>query len=462
VKRILLAASGLLLLATQLPAQLKLPAYSKRTLRNGVTVYVMPRKGVPLVDIDIAIKGGNESDPKDQAGLAGVTGDLLRKGDNHLSADEFSETLDALGGTFRVRADEQSTLIQSEFLAKDFPSGLTLLSDAIVHPKFADTEVKKLLAQGMDDIKSLKDNPEQAIASYAHAFFFGPGHPYGRITDEASIGRITQQSIVDYHERMYTGNNIVIAVAGDVDADQAAAQVATAFESLPPGKPYIWTKPIPLAQPAHFRLLLVDKPGATQTYFYIAQPGIDTKNPDRTTLRLVNTTFGDRFTSMLNEELRIKSGLTYGARNIIEKNRLPGMNAISSFTRTDSTEQALDLSIATLKELNSNGLTSSQIALARAYVEGTVPRELIETTDQLARLLLRLDVEGLGPDEIDNMFQRLNAVTVDQANDAIKRYFQTSGLTFILLGDAAKIRPVVKKYAPAIEEISIKKPGFSD
>jgi zinc protease len=115
-----------------------------------------------------------------------------------------------------------------------------------------------------------------------------------------------------------------------------------------------------------------------------------------------------------------------------------------------------------LKELNSNGLTSSQVALARAYVEGTVPRELIETTDQLARLLLRLDVEGLGPDEIGNMFQRLDAVTVDQANDALKSYFQTSGLTFILLGDAEKILPVVKKYAPTIEEISIKKPGFTD
>jgi zinc protease len=462
VKRALLAASALLALTTQLRAQLKLPPYSRRTLPNGVTVYVMPRKGVPLVDIDLAIKGGNESEPKDQAGLAGVTGDLLRKGDSHLSASEFSEALDALGGTFRVRADEQSTVIESEFLAKDMTSGLRLLSDAVIRPKFPGAEVKKLLAQRVDDIRSLKDNPEQAVASYAHAFFFGPGHPYGRIEDEASIGRITGQSVADYHQRMYTGNNLVIAVAGDVDADRAAAQVAAAFDSAPAGKAYVWTKPIALTRPPRSRLLLVDKPGATQTYFYIAQPGIDAKSPDRGALRLVNTVFGDRFTSMLNEELRVKSGLSYGARNIVEKDRLPGMNAISSFTKTDSTGQALDVSLATLNELNGSGLTAGQLALARAYVEGNIPRELIETTDQLARLLLRLDVEGLGPDEIDDMFQRLSAVTADQANHAIKRYFQASGLTFILLGDAAKIKPVVKKYAPAIEEISIAKPGFAE
>lgn len=461
MKRFLLSCSMLLSFSTQLPAQLKLPVYSKHTLANGVTVYLMQRKGVPLVEIDVAVKGGNESDPKNEAGLADVTGDLLRRGSAQHSADEFAEAVDALGGRFRVHADEQSTLVESEFLAKDLSSGLQLVSEALIHPTFPEAEVKKLIAQQVDDIKALKDNPEEATASYAHAFFFGPDHPYGRITDEASLGRIARESIAAYHQRMYCGKNLIVAVVGDVDPEQAEKQVETAFSSLPPGEAYVWQKPIPLPRPVHARLLLVDKPGATQTYFYIAQPGIDATSPDRTALRLVNTLFGDRFTSMLNEELRIKTGLTYGARNLIEKDRLQGMNAISTFTKTDSTEQAIDLSLATLKRLNSTGVTASQLNSARAYVKGTVPRELIETTTQLARLLIRLDVEGFGPEEIDNMFQRLDAVTSGQADSAAKRYFQTDGLTFVLVGDAAKIRSSVKKYAPAIDEISITKPGFT-
>lgn len=461
MRRMLLTCLALVILSTQLSAQLKLPAYSKRTLANGVTVYVMQRKSVPLVDIDVAVKGGDESDPKDQAGLAEITGDLLRRGAARYSAEEFAEAIDALGGTFRVHSDPQSTLVESEFLAKDLSTGLNLVAEAVIHPKLSDTEARKVLAQQVDDIKALKDNPEEATASYAHAFFFGQNHPYGRITDEASLGRITRQSIADYHQRMYCGRNLVVAVVGDVDPEQAGKQVEAAFSSVPAGEAYSWMKPIPLVRPTQARLLLVDKPGATQTYFYIAQPGIDATNPDRTALRLVNTLFGDRFTSMLNEELRVRTGLSYGARNVIEKDRLQGMNSISSFTKTGSTEQAVDLAIATLRRLNSLGLTAAQLSSANAYVQGTVPRQLIETTTQLTRLLLRLDVEGLGPDEIDNMFARLNAVTLAQANEASKRYFQTGGLTFVLVGDAAKIRAAVKMYTPAIDEISITKPGFT-
>lgn len=441
-------------------AELRLPPFSRQVLPNGLTLEVMQRKGIPLVEIDVAVKGGMESDPTDQPGLAEVTGELLRKGTQTRTSDQFSKDLDELGGTYRVRADTQSTLLQSEFLAKDFGAGLALIADAVLHPTFPESEVTKLLAEQIDKVKATKDNPGEAIEPYAHAFFFGAGHPYGRLINEISLAKMNRESIAQYHKRMYSGRNLVIAIVGDIDAQRARADVETVFDSAPAGESYQWRAPIRLERPAQARLLLVDKPGATQTYFYIAQPGIDAKNPDRVALSLVNTLFGGRFTSMLNEELRVKSGLTYGARNIVDEDRLQGMNAISTFTKTDSTGQAVALSLQVLKDLNQQGLKADQLASAKAYEQGIIPRTMLETPDALARLLLRLEMLGLGPDEVNTLFQRMDAVSIEQANAVARKHFETAGLTFIFIGDAKKIRAQLARFAPSMKQVEISAPGF--
>ena len=163
---------------------------------------------------------------------------------------------------------------------------------------------------------------------------------------------------------------------------------------------------------------------------------------------------------MLNEELRIKSGLTYGVRNIMDEDRLQGMNSISTFTKTDSTGAAVALSLQVLENLNRHGLKADQLASAKAYERGVIPREMLETPDELARLLLRLEMLGLGPGEVNTLFQRMDAVSIGEANTAARKYFETSGLIFIFIGDAKKIRAQVTKFAPEMKQVDISAPGF--
>jgi predicted Zn-dependent peptidase len=421
----------------------------------------MQRKGVPLVDISIAIRGGMESDPADKPGLSSVVADLLRKGTETKTAQQFSETLDGLGGTIRTRADHQATLIQSEFLSKDFSSGLALVADAVLHPAFDDAEVKKLLAQRVDDIKALKDNPAEAIEPYVYSFFFEKSHPYGRVVNEMSLRRITRAQIAEFHKRFYVGHNTIIAVVGDIDPERVQADVSKMFGTLPAGEAYRWHPPIRLPELTRARLLVVDKPQATQTYFYIAQPGIQRSDGDRIPLQLVDIVFGGRFTSMLNEALRIKSGLTYGAQNVIEQDRLQGMNAISTFTKTDTTAGTIDLALHTLAALHNEGITSEQLASAKAYMKGIYPRHVLESTSQLASLLLELEVFGLDDSEVTEMFRRIDDVTLAKANEIARNHFRTSGLVFVLLGDGDKIKSLASKYAPETHELSITAPGFA-
>jgi zinc protease len=446
--------------------QAKLPQYTKETLPNGATIAMMPRSGVPLVYFRVLIKGGLESDPPHMAGLANVTASLLRRGTAKRSAEQFAEQLDFLGGTFNAVFDSplgSATAISSEFLSKDFDSGLDLLADAVLHPAFTESEVHKELARRVDAAKAMKDNAQASINSYFRAAFFGSAHPYGNPPDETTYARLSRPDVVDYHSKFYCGKNMLIVVTGDFDPNAAKSKLAQVFGAVPPGTEWKVNVGGGALRPARKgKLLLIDKPDATQTYFQIGQPGIDMKNPDRTTLEIINTLFGGRFTSMLNDELRVNSGLTYGAASQLEQPRLPGAIVISTYTKTDTTTQAIDMALDVLRRLNEKGITAAQLASAKAYVKGLYPTRRLETMDQLAALIGEIELYGLGPDEVDGYFGRIDNITLDQANATIKKYYQTDDLTFVVLGAADKIREQVKKYDPHLSEVSIKTAGWGN
>jgi predicted Zn-dependent peptidase len=413
------------------------------------------------VGFRILVKGGGESDPADRAGLAGVTAQLLRKGTSKRSADQFSEELDFLGGTFQAGEGfgiSSATTISAEFLKKDFDRGLDLLTDAVLRPTFPEAEVRKLVAQRVDAAKSLKDNPQGAIGSYFQSFFFGASHPYGHPADEITLARIGRQDVVGYHQSTYCGRNMVVIVTGDFDPAVAGPKIAEAFGGAAAGTAFAWPAAAPFRSGGD--LLLVDKPDATQTYFYIGQPGVDRKNPDRVTLQLVNTLFGGRFTSMLNEELRVNSGLTYGANCQVQEPRLRGSIVITTFTKTETTAKAIDMALDVLKRLGEKGIGAEQLASVKAYVKGTYPPARLQTADQLAVILGDLELYGLGRDEVDDLFARIDAVTLEQANAAARKYYKPDHLTFVLLGNAAKIREAAGKYAPKVVEVAVSKPGL--
>jgi DNA-directed RNA polymerase len=208
------------------------------------------------------------------------------------------------------------------------------------------------------------------------------------------------------------------------------------------------------------KLVLVNKADATQTFFMIGNVGIRRGDPDRTGVNVVNTVFGGRFTSMLNEALRINSGLTYGAFSRFEGHQVAGPFAISSFTRNETTTNALDMALDVLRRLHREGLSESQLRSAKAYLKGQFPPRL-ETTDQLAALLADLEFFGLDDREINELFARVDSVTVGEARRLIRNHFPLENLVLVLIGKADEIKAAVAKYAPQLEVKDITHPGFN-
>ncbi len=174
-----------------------------------------------------------------------------------------------------------------------------------------------------------------------------------------------------------------------------------------------------------------------------------------------NTLFGGRFTSTLNDALRVNSGLTYGASCQVREERLAGNITISTFKKTETTAQAMDMALDVLKRVGEKGITAEQLASAKAYLKGTYPPAHLQTADQLATILGNLDQYGLGHDEW-YYFSRIDAVTLEEANAVARRYYKTEKLTFVVLGNAAKIRQTVAQYEPKMVEVSVTKPGLGE
>jgi predicted Zn-dependent peptidase len=215
----------------------------------------------------------------------------------------------------------------------------------------------------------------------------------------------------------------------------------------------------PAARVSGRHVLLVDKPDATQTYFWVANVGVSKRYPEHATLELANTVFGGSFTSMLNTELRIKTGLTYGASSGISQPSQPGYVSIASYTRTEATVQAIDLALATLARLRESGLDADQLASAKQYVLGQYPLEL-ETAEQLAGQVALVEFYGVGRAYIDDFAKDIQAVDLAHVRTVIDAVYPSpDDLVFVLIGNAAAIREQVAKYGP-VTEMSITAPEF--
>ena len=438
---------------------LKLPLHEKVVLKNGLTLLLMEKHGVPIVSMAAIVKAGSVADPAGEEGLAAVTAGLLRKGTATRSAQKFAEDLDFIGADLSADAGADFTALSEEFLAKDIDKGLELFCDALLHPTFPQAEVDKLLAQDIDGVKASKDSAQSVALIYYYGYLFGK-HPYGRPEggDEISLARVKRDAIAKFYEANYTPGNTILAVAGEFNAAQMRAKIEQALASWPAKASTLPAISAP-APVKGKRLLLIDKPDSTQTFFAIGNIGTAENEPDRVAIRVVNTIFGGRFTSDLNEALRVESGLTYGANSFFDSKKVPGAFAIYSYTKNETTAQAIDLALQVLAKLHRNGVTEEQLASAKAYIKGQFP-PTIETSAQLARRIASNEFYGLGDDEINQLEAKIDAVTPEIAKEVIAKHYPEDNLVFMLIGKASQIGPAVQKYAAQQDMRKITEAGF--
>jgi predicted Zn-dependent peptidase len=443
------------------PGTVRLPPIERLTLANGAQVAMLPRRDTPLVSMTVLVRGGALGDATGKDGTAALFADLIQKGAGTRDAGQFADAIESAGGALSAAAGSEALLISANFMSRDADFMVGLVADALQRPRLAAEEFEKARTLATQSIVAAKDSdPRALIGSYGDAWLL-QGHPYGRAVggSEATLATVTLADVRRYYETQVGGDRLVIAIVGDFDPANMRTRLELTFGGWRKAAAGVPPVPPPPAL-AGRRVLLVDKPGATQTYFWIGDVGAARTDPARTAQEVVNTVFGGRFTSMLNTELRVKSGLTYGARSQFDRATQPGAFSIASFTKTESTVPAVDLALATLGRLHAEGLDAAALASSRSYLLGQFPPTL-ETNGQLAGRLADMVFYGLGPDDVDGFADRVRSVDARAARSAIDTAFpRDTDLAFVLIGDAASIRDSVKKYGK-LTEMKISDPRFA-
>lgn len=437
-----------------------LPAVERVVLDNGAVIVLHEKHDVPLIGFEASIRGGAVVDPDGLGGAANLLASALEKGAGARDAAAFAEAIGAVGGELAAAADLEAITISGEFMARDADLMIELLTDMLRSPALDSSEIEKLRDRISDQLRAAKDSNLRFLSPiYGNGFLF-LDHPYGNplLGDETSLARITPADLRSYYRDWFGGDRLVLAVAGDFDATAMLAKLRAAFGDWPAAASALPDIAAPTPVTGR-RVLLVDKPGAAQSYFWIGNVGVGLHANGRAELDIANTLFGGRFTSMLMDELRTRSGLTYGAYSALRREAAGGSLAMLSSTRTESTIEAIDLALTLLAKLRAEGVADDMIASGKNYILGQfAPR--LETATQLAAQFAMLETFGLDESYINDYGGAIAAADGEAIRSAIRAvYPEPDKLVFAIIGDAAVIREQVAKYGP-VTEMPIAAPHF--
>ena len=456
IKKTILTTCLLVLTNISLSAQsYKLPDYITFKLSNGLTVYLMEQHDVPVISASAILPAGAIYD-NEKAGLASLTATALKHGTKNFTKTKLDEELDFIGADVNTYATKEYAGLSSNFAAKDKVKVLAIIKDLLLNPFFDSAEFNKEKSRLLVMLEQQKESPRSVIGSYFDAFLYG-NHPYGNVISgiNSTVSKLTVEDLKNFYKTNYKPDNSAISIVGDFNTKDMKAELTSLFstwEKSTKEKENPATKAISI--PTENRVLLVNKNDAKETTFYIGAPGISRNNPDFVAIEVVNTLFGGRFTSMLNDELRVNSGLTYGASSRFSTLKNGGSFVISTFTANKTTEAAIDKALEVMTKLHANGLNEKSLASAKNYVKGQFPPRY-ETAGQLSGLMTQMFWYNFDKSFIDNFEKNVDGLDLVKANQIIAKYFPKDKFQFIMVGQSAEIKKIAEKYGK-VTEVDIK------
>lgn len=446
----------LIIVSSTLSAQgFKLPNYTTFKLPNGLTVSLMEQHDVPIISVSAILPAGAIYD-QEKAGLASLTAISLKHGTKNFPKTKLDEELDFLGANVDTYATKEYAGLSSNFASKDKAKVLNIIQEIMLNPVFDTAEFEKEKSRLLVSLAQQKESPKSVIGPYFDVLLYG-NHVYANVKNgnKSTVGKLTANDVKDFYKTNYKPNEASISIVGDFNTNEMKATITKLFSGWEKSSAKIdnlASKPI--IRPTENRVLLVNKGDAKETTFYIGSPGVSRNNPDYVAIEVVNTLFGGRFTSMLNDELRVNSGLTYGAGSRFNNLKNGGSFYISTFTASKTTEPAIDKALEVLKNLHAKGIDEKALASAKNYVKGQFPPNY-ETTEQLATLLSQIFWYNFDKSFINDFEKNVDGLDLARANQIIAKYFPKDKMQFVLIGKSEDIKKIAEKYGKVTEvEIS--------
>ncbi|HQU91880.1 MAG TPA: pitrilysin family protein [Pyrinomonadaceae bacterium] len=429
----------------------QVPAVKEATLKNGLRVAVVERKAVPSVSVSLVVNAGSDKEDAKKAGLARLTASLLTKGTKTRTATEIAEQSEFNASSIFGSAQWHTAGVGMGVLTSGFDTGMEIFADVVRNPSFPQSEIDLLKTQSLAGLKSSLSQPS-SLANYASSVYSFHEHPVGGTP--ASIEALTRSDVESFYQQHYRPAGAVLIFVGDITLQKAVADAEKYFGTWANvGKTAQYSSDWgqgstgPAVMPVFSRFLVIDLPESGQAsvnYFKRVYAG-GRKSKDYYTATVLNSLLGGGYSSRLNQEIRIKRGLSYGAgSNFGWRNGPPTFN-VSTQTKDVSAAEVADLIVAELKRLADTTAAASEFDPRKAVLTGTFGRSL-ETNNGIASAVANLYSLGVSTSELNSYMGSVDGVSNAAVRDYAKKYFVAGDI--VIVGDYSKFKDDLAKRFP--------------
>ncbi len=416
-------------------AKVDFPAYEKKVLPNGLTVYALEYREQPVLALRLVLAAGSKNDPTDLAGVASFTADLLNKGTQKRTATQIAQTIDQVGGSLEASADMESTVVSAGVLKDDVALAFELMTDIVMNPLFSAEELARVQQQAVSSLEANMEDPEFiADAAFQRAIY--GSHPYAHLEGGTvnSIPGIKREDLVEFHRTYYAPNTSALAIVGDLSSGEAFKLAEEWFGSWKLKKvPASLETAIPRLQGR--RIIVIDKPDSVQTEIRLGHTMVGRKDPEYFPLLVSSYVLGGSASGRLNQLLRVDRGLTYGAFTTIQPRKGPGSFYSVTETRTEKTGEALNLIIQEIERFRSAEVPALELKNSKAFIIGSFPLSL-ELPSDLASRLTTVFLYELGDDYLKTYRDKLAAVSASDMLRVAKARVSAQDAAIVLVGKA--------------------------
>ena len=418
------------------PRAVTFPHYEIRKLANGMQVVLVSQNEQPAISVRMVIRAGAAQDPKGKNGLAMLTATLLDQGAGTKNAEQIAETIDFIGGVLQTGAGTDMSYVNAIVMKDGYDIALDLMADVVQRPTFAPEEIERQRQQAMSALKVAADDPDSVADRVIDRLIYG-FHPYGMpgAGTPQSLAGITRADFVDFHKKYFVPNNTLIAVVGDITADDAMKGLEKYFGSWKPAD----VPALNVTDPpdATRRVIVVDKKDAVQTEIRVGQIAIPRKHNDYEAIDQAVKILGGEGANRLQQVLRSQKQLTYGASADLDTYKWAGAVIAETDTQTSNTAEALRVVVDEFTRLQRERVNEGELEGAQDYMIGHFPLT-IEVPDAIATQVLNQLFYDLPVDELPKFRERILKVTPDEILRVARWFIRPSQLSIVLVGDADK------------------------
>jgi len=423
-----------------------LPDLREVTLGNGLRIAVARRPGVPLGAARLAVRAGSALDPAGAFGLAHLTAMAARRGAGRRTGRAIDDLVESSGADLSGGAEEDASVHGLSAPVDVLSRLLPVLADVVLRPTLPQGEFERLrrkeraeLAHDADEASTLADRALLQAVYGAHPY----GHPVeGRGKD---LARLRRRDARAFHDRWFGPRSALAVVVGPVDADRMLAELEARLGRWRPeaGEPAELPAPARTAR----RVIVVDKPDATQAQVRIGGVALPRRSPDYFPALVGNAVLGGGFTSRLVEAIRVNRGLTYGVRSRFAVGRATGMFTVSSFTKNETAGELVGVALDEMARFADGGPTPEEIGRATSWLAGLFPLSL-ETHDQWADRVVDAWIYGYGVAEVPDYPRRVRSVTAGEAREATARHLPLRDGVVLAVGPASALASQFDRFGP--------------